>query len=975
MKLLVLMLFLCWITGITQAQRNLGAQHKSREILDKSLVFHSSKEFNQYRFAKNNLQSLTHGYLLDMEEEWTGNQIDSFLNETKKSVTNVDKLLSIFNCLERTDVNYIFEKDSLLFPIMDSYLSAQTGEDLDVPLFILDYKVSRFTPQKRKEIENWSSNDSYNQFSRNDFLTEYIFSTSFFGDTIRNEHINLYWDNTTLLSNRERKINSLQLKIGEETITLSMGERLSLASFLRNGAINKVEIIIEFDDETIFKKTNVIFFTKNPPYKLTGDGEKAYGVYQGQIGNHGIGTHSLNFTVYYGCGKEGLKKPIILVAGWGPYVDQPVLGPLINSVQGWPSTESELYVQWNQANIFDELREAGFDIVLARFTPPNASIRANTDKLKILINWVNEQKSLVGSNEENIIIGYSAGAMCARLALQEMEKEHLEQNKPHPHTKLYISYDGEHGGAHIPLSVQHAVRYLDEYQGGLTVFTLNYILNAPLSKQLLHYFHSKTGNASTPGQGRDDARSHLMWWHEHANHAKSVENPNDPYSRHNPNYPAFSRNISISNGMNESNYSGNSANHFPYPTNFGHILFEQNNSNRKWKAEFNIPGGNRVFYYQTKPLIGNNWSIVIDAMTSSNCMMLDNAPGGTVFVEDNPLTHVMQQMKSKITIGDPTVYNPHTQFCFTPTVFTHDIRNFSPTNGKIAYSMKNNGLMFQNLYDFNNEIFSNYYGYPHIAHPYSHYWEVTPFDAVFSTSVNTEHLRFNSCIRSDLYNNNEEWSVDNSSIAVQQLKTVIKKFIKEEADCINAYIQNKRYGWNAREDGIYRYKADIITLENIYVGKEVTQRTDFKDVDFLSNSDTKMRAEESIVFKPGTHIHAGATLHAKIEPYYCASYQGLMAGGVVNSKVFSKVESEEELKIEALQNGKSFIAFPNPTESKITIRSLEGKPYHYTVYDFSGQLLYIGESSNDIDFELKEGIYIIKTQNHETTETHKVIVR
>ena len=162
-----------------------------------------------------------------MVDEWTDNQIDSFLNETKKSVTNVDKLLSIFNCLERTDVNYIFEKDSLLFPIMDSYLSAQTGEDLDVPLFILDYKVSRFTPQKRKEIENWSSNDSYNQFSRNDFLTEYIFSTSFFGDTIRNEHINLYWDNTTLLSNRERKINSLQLKIGEETITLSMGERHS----------------------------------------------------------------------------------------------------------------------------------------------------------------------------------------------------------------------------------------------------------------------------------------------------------------------------------------------------------------------------------------------------------------------------------------------------------------------------------------------------------------------------------------------------------------------------------------------------------------------------------------------------------------------------------------------------------------------------------------------------------------------------
>lgn len=974
---------LCRVTGYVHAQHVENAADNTPVSETKEMTFYSSEELNRYRFGQTDLNRVTTGYLLDMEEEWSNEQVDSFLLLLNEPLTDVNRLLTTLNCLERTDVNFRFERDSLLFPVMDHYFSAYTDRKLLVPLFIIDAEMSRLGSQRRKALDNWTGTEPYPAFSENDLRKETIFCTSFFGDTIRNEQIHLYWDSETVYSNTGKTVASVQLTIGNETRELAMGEHLDLSAILANGALDQIGIAVTFSDGTIQHRNCRIHLTKKPDKKVSDFTEKSYDVHQGHFGSGTFGTHTLYYTVYYGCGQEGLNKPFIMVAGWGPYVSNPGLGPIINSFQGWPTAEPQLYEQWNQANVITELREAGFDVIIVRFTPPNASIRSNVDKLKLLINWVNEQKELVGSNEENIVLGYSAGAMCVRLTLQEMEKEHLEENGPHPHTKLYISFDGEHQGAHIPLAVQHAAKYLNSYQGGLTGYTLNYILNAPLSKQLLHYFHSKTGNAANPGQGWDDARSHLIWWHDQANHSKSVENPNDPFSRHNPGYPAFSRNISISNGMNESRYTSTGTDHFPYPSNYGHVLFEQNNNNRKWKAEFNIPGGNRVFYYQTKPWVGTNWTLVIDAVTSQNSLLLDNAPGGMVFISDNPLTHVIHQMKKQIWIGDPSTYNPHTQFCFTPTVFTHDIRGFTPTNGKMEYNMKSNNLMFQNKTDYDFHIenpneqpnYSNYFGYPHIAYPYSHYWEVTPFDAVFSANTNSEHILFNGCTRSNPNNHNEEWTREETSSVVQDLKTVVKHFIKGEADCRNAYIQNKRYGWNAREDGVYRYKADIITLDSILVGKEVTQRTDFNSTEFLSNSDTRMRAEKAIVFKPGTHIHAGATLHAKIEPYHCVTYNGMTTSSFNHTaQEAENIQEYDQFEQRKAEIGDFFVIFPNPSAGKVTVKNTENKPYAYAIYDFSGQLLHSGESESEVTFNLKKGMYIIKTQCDENMETHKIVV-
>ena len=958
---------LCRVTGYVHAQHVENAADNTPVSETKEMTFYSSEELNRYRFGQTDLNRVTTGYLLDMEEEWSNEQVDSFLLLLNEPLTDVNRLLTTLNCLERTDVNFRFERDSLLFPVMDHYFSAYTDRKLLVPLFIIDAEMSRLGSQRRKALDNWTGTEPYPAFSENDLRKETIFCTSFFGDTIRNEQIHLYWDSETVYSNTGKTVASVQLTIGNETRELAMGEHLDLSAILANGALDQIGIAVTFSDGTIQHRNCRIHLTKKPDKKKNTILPKAFGDYQGTFETPG---HIASFTVLYGCEDGQLNKPFIMVAGWGPYTNDPI----INWNQGWPSDEYDLYEQWNQEGFIDSLRFYGYDVVIVRFTPPNASIHRNVEKLKMVINWVNAQKMLAGSQEENIVLGYSAGAMCVRLTLQQMEKEHLEYGGPHPHTKLYISFDGEHQGAHIPLSTQHTVFYMQTIQLPLTniinqlkMYALFYILNAPLSTELLHYHYTRTGNSILPGQGAHPFRTALQAAHSFANHSKSS---------HNPGYPAFSRNISISNGMNESRYTSNGTDHFPYPKNFGHKLFEQQNALRRWNAEFNIPGGNSVFRYQHQFF---GWHTVMEAKTNAQCLVLDNAPGGMVFTLDNPLTHTINLMKDAIVAGNPQVFNPHTQFCFTPTLFTHDIRNFNAAaNGyKMDYSMKQSLLMFERKVDYelyqstnDDNLFSNYFGYPHLTYPNSHYAQVTPFDAVFSWNENTEHILFNGCTRSEPDNHNLSWW----RITDPTRQSVVKRFIYDEADYMDAYIQNRRYGWNTRSN--YVYRAEIIVPGEIFAGEEVTQRTDFKPVELLPNSDITFRAETAIYLKPGFHVHSGATFHAHIVPYHCPFPKNAPTSTPHGGEMVQEYEGRESHAASG-EHGeeKQVVVYPNPSDGTVHLRHRQDKPFAYQVYDLSGKQVKAGSSSEKITtFQLAKGLYIIKIQSHENTEIHKISV-
>ena len=643
------------------------------------------------------------------------------------------------------------------------------------------------------------------------------------------------------------------------------------------------------------------------------------------------------------------------------------------------------------------------------YYPPNESVLKNAERLETLIKLVNQEKEANGSYEENIITGYSAGAMCVRLALQKMEKNHLENNADHHHSKLFVSFDGEHGGANVPLGLQHLVEHLDDYGvfttndllyllGGLpgaavgafeyykrtlNAYALHYILNAPLSRELLYYFYTETGTsmAYNLGQGAHPDREYYLQHHDWFDHAKNT---------HNPGYPSFTRNISISNGTSQSSISGATSDHYPFPDE-GHIIFKQTNSKKSWEASFLAPSAGNPWVFKYDEKSWGQWDIVEEARVH-NPLILDNAPGGTTFLakqgstdgDPNTMYNVLNLMESGIT-GSPDQEPAYNQlYSFTPTILTHDIRNFQPftpfsNQGRLDYDMKAQGLMYD---DINNaitedpELASSYFGYPHLAHPHDHYTTYTPFDAVFAwDNANTVHIGSGEAVWNPSGNDNKgRWEEVDSPIG-----PIIKDFIMEETDYFDAYIQNRRYGWNARSD--YEYKADIIARNIIYAGQEVTQKTNFNPVILEANAHVKFQACNQIVLKPGFTVEAGATFEASITNINCGC--GGTSGMITQPNSPQGYSSQEMNYIEVSENEKNLVnslvvkLYPNPGKDvvNLVVEDEEAHGFEYKVFSVSGVL--VDENTVETNITklfLKQGLYIVRLKYKGEWYTKKLIM-
>src|SRR5690554_6295055 len=684
--------------------------------------FNSRQDLNKYIFQNSELDKITKGFFLDYIPEFEPEFKDDFFSEIEKEV-RLEQLLAYLKIMEDTDVSNTFEIDSILFPIMDRFYANNSISPIAIPLFICDVQFHHLKEGTYNKFSNWSSTNPFPQITENDLNYKHELMTGFFADTLRNQNIKLYWNEDTYFSNTERSIEKVHLIIDGVLILLERNRFYDLNDYY-SGTLTSIDISIEFDDGTIENKTNKLFFTNTQQksdcaeqFGFTGN-DRPWGSLGG-LCKWGVDTlHNnasqdfpyldMNFSVLWGCGgPKTLDKPYIIVTGWGPYTDR----FLVNEAQGWPSSIQDAYTSFNQEGFIDNLVEAGYDVIIVKLNPPNQSVLKNSVLIERLIKMVNQEKFSNLSYEENIISGYSAGAMCVRLTLQRMEKEHLDGTNEHHHSKLFVSYDGEHGGANVPLALQHTVKHLEEYQNmlntgwlqeNLKIYALHYILNAPLSKELLKYFHTETGTSSiqTMGQGSHPQRIAYLQYHDWNNHPKNT---------HNPGYPAFTRNISISNGTSQSKINFPVHEHYPFPTYEGKLIFEHQRWRRKWEASFlgNSSATPWVFKYEEKSW--GQWDIKEEARVH-NPLILDNAPGGTTFLskkdQDDPniTFQVLRSMEKRATNlfsanADHITYDA--LYTFTPTILTHDIRNFDPslTGGRLDYDMKEQGLMYDNWND------------------------------------------------------------------------------------------------------------------------------------------------------------------------------------------------------------------------------------------------------------------------------------
>jgi hypothetical protein len=210
-------------------------------------------------------------------------------------------------------------------------------------------------------------------------------------------------------------------------------------------------------------------------------------------GGYGSGAYAAKGRGYIffadnNCTSQQIKKLVIFVDGFDP----------TNSRKVWDIWDGRVNRKFQENGIDkrfgDELRQNGYDIAIydydekgtnrggAGFVENNGLAFA-----KFLETIYNQYQSSI--QQDFIIIAPSMGALVARYALAYMEKN----NKPH-HTRTYISFDGPHQGAEVPLGVQQMLDMVTQY-GGLHIFegVRNFLHQNNGAKQML-VNHSSMGS-------------------------------------------------------------------------------------------------------------------------------------------------------------------------------------------------------------------------------------------------------------------------------------------------------------------------------------------------------------------------------------------------------------------------------------------------------------------------------------------------
>src|SRR5690606_26761805 len=161
-------------------------------------------------------------------------------------------------------------------------------------------------------------------------------------DTLRGDNIALYWNNDTYIRNTDLQISSVHIGINGALVELLENETLNINQFLGAQAVNQIQITVVLSDSTTYITNCGVYFDNAPTSSSNETLSKAFGGWEGEYGDE---NHKVDWTVLYGCDDELLNRPFIFVAGWGTYTGKDWL----NGLQGWPTNEYGLYLDWNQA--------------------------------------------------------------------------------------------------------------------------------------------------------------------------------------------------------------------------------------------------------------------------------------------------------------------------------------------------------------------------------------------------------------------------------------------------------------------------------------------------------------------------------------------------------------------------------------------------------------------------------------------------
>jgi hypothetical protein len=143
-----------------------------------------------------------------------------------------------------------------------------------------------------------------------------------------------------------------------------------------------------------------------------------------------------------------VRRPIVFIDGFDPKNDrgvQQIYEDYINK----PVLRNGATVSFG-----DYMLSQGFDFIILDFKHGNDLIERNALTLVALLQRLNQTYG-AGYLQDITLIGPSMGSLVAQYALAYMEKNNIQHR-----VKTYISFDGCHQGANVPIGLQSYVEYI-----------------------------------------------------------------------------------------------------------------------------------------------------------------------------------------------------------------------------------------------------------------------------------------------------------------------------------------------------------------------------------------------------------------------------------------------------------------------------------------------------------------------------------
>lgn len=662
----------------------------------------------------------------------------------------------------------------------------------------------------------------------------------------------------------------------------------------------------------------------------------------------------------------------------------------------------------NRTNYFEKLREEGYDIVIVTYNNPVDYIENNAAVMISLIKQMNNQLRLNGSKHELVVGGYSAGALTSRVALAEMER-YYNFNKgtsneglyPHPHTRLFMSVEGEYQGANTPIGFQHLVNYLCKSPATTPIEIMEILLANLTRKQfsnhtakelsIMHYDATINGNSANQNPERD----------------------NFVLLQSQIGYPQSCRKVGISQG---SGLSKGYQDIDPAVPMF-HIRSEHRTGippifsvgyYREYASNY-TPTNSTLAVLATRAegisftLLGNSvYMNLINNFNNGHTYIYNSKPydecPGSLLAADK----TFDQAGAKFLFGtlswltnpfsSNTYHHQGTKHSFAPTVSTLDLHNpLNPSQeADLYFNPVANGLM--KSFQANGQLINSAnrdFGYPHISYPNNHY-AITPFDAIWAVGDNTKadnhfHVEDPQPLMCDFMV---------GEVAPEHLY-LSNRFINEPLLAYSFF--NNQTGTNEITS---KYQAAFDTRRKIFCGNDVyyivsqnksnlilPTKELSPNGDFIvgENGDVEFTAGEEINLMPGFEAKAGSNFTALITTHNCSNayeiYRVMKTEeGNTNSTNTNRNCSLDSDDIQD-QTAKKYKVFPTPASDRIEIGGIiEDEVIEITLLDMFGKKicskqLWVGNNSIFLN-QFQNGLYVLSIKKKgKLTQTEKILIQ